>query len=368
MVNPFVMKIYRMMESSATEYPAAIRWGSWRGHDTIVIKDQALLAKQVLPMFFKHGNLASFVRQLNMYSFRKTSNAVEMEFFHEFFQEGKEHLLNKLKRKAKAPAKPARTVSLEDRLAFLERDQALLRAENECLKEMLAGYTKKTDSMVQHLPVCLQVLIHIAMVLCSLTQYKWEWAERFCMRGGLTADFNVAEQMKSVFAMLEALSATATSYDAQQQVGANDIATHKPLNLQPLSPQPPSPQPPSPQPPSPTHATPDEEFADEAGESQADSEDTSESRSSPETHADDEGMMKIEMTQELTETAEKSSAAHPPKRIVENESMLGFDADDDDGDADDDDAYFGNGFGTLGAALDFEQMPVDLGVNAFLGL
>ena len=91
MVNPFVMKIYRMMESSATEYPTAIRWGSWRGHDTIVIKDQALLAKQVLPMFFKHGNLASFVRQLNMYSFRKTSNAVEMEFFHEYFQEVRQY-------------------------------------------------------------------------------------------------------------------------------------------------------------------------------------------------------------------------------------------------------------------------------------
>ena len=83
MVNPFVMKIYRMMESSATEYPAAIRWGSWRGHDTIVIKDQALLAKQVLPMFFKvkRQSLSLSVSQLPLSALASFVQAWKSRFF-----------------------------------------------------------------------------------------------------------------------------------------------------------------------------------------------------------------------------------------------------------------------------------------------
>ena len=38
--------------------------------DTFIVLDQPRFAKEVLPLFFKHSNMASFVRQLNMCKWR----------------------------------------------------------------------------------------------------------------------------------------------------------------------------------------------------------------------------------------------------------------------------------------------------------
>ena len=63
--NPFISKIFRMLNDESAQ--AAICWGSWGRQDTVVIRDQTLLSTEVLPRYFKHGNVSSFVRQLNMY-------------------------------------------------------------------------------------------------------------------------------------------------------------------------------------------------------------------------------------------------------------------------------------------------------------
>ncbi|KAH0617329.1 hypothetical protein JD844_015378 [Phrynosoma platyrhinos] len=71
--------------------------------------DQGQFAKEVLPKYFKHNNMASFVRQLNMYGFRKVIHIEQgglvkpekddTEFQHPFFLRGQEHLLENIKRK-----------------------------------------------------------------------------------------------------------------------------------------------------------------------------------------------------------------------------------------------------------------------------
>ncbi|KAA3672608.1 heat shock transcription factor 1 [Paragonimus westermani] len=84
------------------------------------ICDGNRLAKEILPLFFKHNNLSSFIRQLNMCKhphivrffsdgFRKVNrvdpsivlktDTEDMEFRHPFFVRHRQHLMSKIQRK-----------------------------------------------------------------------------------------------------------------------------------------------------------------------------------------------------------------------------------------------------------------------------
>ena len=49
-----------------------ICWGS--EGNSFIIRNQTEFAKTLLPYYYKHSNMASFVRQLNMYGFHKVTN------------------------------------------------------------------------------------------------------------------------------------------------------------------------------------------------------------------------------------------------------------------------------------------------------
>ncbi|TDL27335.1 hypothetical protein BD410DRAFT_782426 [Rickenella mellea] len=66
-VPPFLQKLYEMVSDSATD--DLIRWSD--AGDSFFVLDHERVAHDVLPRWFKHNNFASFVRQLNMYGFRK---------------------------------------------------------------------------------------------------------------------------------------------------------------------------------------------------------------------------------------------------------------------------------------------------------
>lgn len=68
----------------------------------ILIKDPPGLASDVLPMYFKHNNLRSFVRQLNAYGFRRNEEDMAsgvLEYFHELFRAGNRNLLKEISRR-----------------------------------------------------------------------------------------------------------------------------------------------------------------------------------------------------------------------------------------------------------------------------
>ncbi|XP_041664967.1 heat shock factor protein 1 [Cheilinus undulatus] len=104
-VPAFLTKLWTLVEDPDTD--PLICWSP--SGTSFHVFDQARFSKEVLPKFFKHNNMASFIRQLNMYGFRKVVHIEQgglvkperddTEFQHPFFIRGQEHLLENIKRK-----------------------------------------------------------------------------------------------------------------------------------------------------------------------------------------------------------------------------------------------------------------------------
>ena len=65
--KPFVQAAYDMVSNPANSN--AIRFTE--DGNAIEILDSALFSERVLPRYFKHKNISSFIRQMNMYGFEK---------------------------------------------------------------------------------------------------------------------------------------------------------------------------------------------------------------------------------------------------------------------------------------------------------
>ncbi|XP_056300416.1 heat shock factor protein 1 isoform X2 [Pseudoliparis swirei] len=108
-VPAFLTKLWTLVEDPVpnTVTDPLICWSP--SGTSFHVFDQARFSKEVLPKFFKHSNMASFIRQLNMYGFRKVVHIEhgglvkperdDTEFQHPFFIRGEEHLLENIKRK-----------------------------------------------------------------------------------------------------------------------------------------------------------------------------------------------------------------------------------------------------------------------------
>ncbi|XP_046389071.1 heat shock factor protein isoform X2 [Ischnura elegans] len=103
-VPAFLAKLWKLVEDPTTN--SLIAWSS--EGSSFLIRNQAQFSRELLPLYYKHNNLASFIRQLNMYGFRKISSVDsgglkldkdEMEFAHKYFLRGHPYLLDNIKRK-----------------------------------------------------------------------------------------------------------------------------------------------------------------------------------------------------------------------------------------------------------------------------
>uniref|UniRef100_A0A182WDS3 HSF-type DNA-binding domain-containing protein n=1 Tax=Anopheles minimus TaxID=112268 RepID=A0A182WDS3_9DIPT len=103
-VPAFLAKLWRLVEDSETN--DLISWST--DGRSFIIQNQAQFAKELLPLNYKHNNMASFIRQLNMYGFHKITSIDngglrfdkdEMEFTHPCFQKDHPYLLEHIKRK-----------------------------------------------------------------------------------------------------------------------------------------------------------------------------------------------------------------------------------------------------------------------------
>ncbi|CAD8123315.1 unnamed protein product [Paramecium sonneborni] len=93
-VPSFLIKLYEILESEQ----AVVCWN--KEGTAFYIQDPAQLTEQILPQYFKHRNYQSFLRQLNMYGFKKLKNIQgKNEFQHQQFRKGVKNNLQKIKRR-----------------------------------------------------------------------------------------------------------------------------------------------------------------------------------------------------------------------------------------------------------------------------
>merc|ERR1719296_457695 len=66
-VPSFLLKLWSIVDNPATD--SLVSWS--RSGTAFIIKDTSQFTNVLLPFYFKHANLSSFIRQLNMYGFTK---------------------------------------------------------------------------------------------------------------------------------------------------------------------------------------------------------------------------------------------------------------------------------------------------------
>jgi heat shock transcription factor 1 len=104
-ITAFLAKLWALVNDPSCD--DLIAWDTSGG--SFHVYDQARFAREILPRYFKHNNFASFIRQLNMYGFRKISTIEhgslknerdDIEFAHPNFIRGQESLLELIRRRA----------------------------------------------------------------------------------------------------------------------------------------------------------------------------------------------------------------------------------------------------------------------------
>ncbi|VYS61294.1 unnamed protein product [Arabidopsis thaliana] len=100
--SPFLTKTFEMVGDPNTNH--IVSWN--RGGISFVVWDPHSFSATILPLYFKHNNFSSFVRQLNTYGFRKIE-AERWEFMNEGFLMGQRDLLNSIKRRTSSSSPPS---------------------------------------------------------------------------------------------------------------------------------------------------------------------------------------------------------------------------------------------------------------------
>ncbi|XP_047200103.1 heat shock factor protein 1 [Hippoglossus stenolepis] len=155
-VPAFLTKLWTLVEDPDTD--PLICWSP--SGTSFHVFDQGRFSKEVLPKFFKHNNMASFIRQLNMYGFRKVvhiehSGLVkperdDTEFQHPFFIRGQEHLLENIKRKVTNVSSSVRQEEVKvatDEVNKILTDVQLMKGKQETIDSRIVAMKHENEAL-----------------------------------------------------------------------------------------------------------------------------------------------------------------------------------------------------------------------------
>ncbi|XP_066860901.1 heat shock factor protein 3 isoform X2 [Anser cygnoides] len=175
-VPGFLAKLWALVEDPHSD--DVICWS--RNGENFCILDEQRFAKELLPKYFKHNNISSFIRQLNMYGFRKVialengmitaEKSSVIEFQHAFFKQGKAHLLENIKRKVSAVRTEDLKVCAEDLHKVLSEVQEMREQQNN-MDVRLANMKRENKALWKEVAVLRQKHSQQQKLLSKILQF-----------------------------------------------------------------------------------------------------------------------------------------------------------------------------------------------------
>lgn len=218
---PFLLKTYELVDDRSTD--AIVSWNI--NGCSFVVWNQTEFSKELLPMYFKHNNFSSFVRQLNTYGFRKI-DPDQWEFANEEFLRGQRHLLKNIHRR-----KPIHSHSLtgqgnpltdEERHEY-ETEISRLRLDRDALRSELQ---RQDDLDRRFREIELRQTRLMASVSGLLRGPEQGRKKRRVSRPGFSSSQDRVERIESCLELLDGLLVEAQ----QESVPAEIIRPHSPVS------------------------------------------------------------------------------------------------------------------------------------------
>lgn len=147
-LTPFLANMWNMMHDPAIHH--IIRWSD--DGLSFHVADKQKFENSVLPQYFKHRKFTSFVRQVNMYEFKKIGDPHAWQWRHKHFRKGQPELLKLIQRKATDNEKSA--------VKFPQEHLSHINGE---LEDMKASSTRQQQKIAE-LEATTQVSIPLACV------------------------------------------------------------------------------------------------------------------------------------------------------------------------------------------------------------
>ncbi|CAF2049270.1 heat stress transcription factor A-7b isoform X1 [Brassica rapa] len=160
---PFLTKTFEMVDDPNTNH--IVSWN--RGGISFVVWDPHSFSANILPLYFKHNNFSSFVRQLNTYFWRTSTKrsassycemmgfrkieAERWEFMNDGFLMGQRDLLKSIKRRTSSSAPPSLHHSQGDPCVELRQERHVLMMEISRLRQQeqrARGYIQAMEQRI----------------------------------------------------------------------------------------------------------------------------------------------------------------------------------------------------------------------------
>lgn len=208
----FLIKLWSIVEDP--QYQQIVRWDE-SGYSFHII-DPYSFCRNVLPHFFKHNNLNSLIRQLNMYGFRKMtpvdrgsltrteSDQDHLEFSHPYFiRDHPEFLVNIKRKQSTRTIDSSNNVQAQATLQLVMEELRQMREKQRNMDNKMHELVKENEQLWEQITLLRaqhnrqqQVVTKLVQFLVAMMQPNSTVAKRVMKRGVLAIDEPPQKRMR----------------------------------------------------------------------------------------------------------------------------------------------------------------------------